>query len=128
MRKLLLHGVMRMPEPDEIIGAKGRQRLKATFQALDGDNVILQTKDGSTQRFPLASLSADDQQVVRTLALSAPKASMKTSSGGAYQGPSNGGGAYQQKFRRVPNPYPHVSPDGRYLPDQTFPWILVPVP
>ena len=50
---------------------KGRQ-VEATFQALDGDNIILQTKDGATHRFPLTNLSNEDQQFAQKLASSSP--------------------------------------------------------
>lgn len=50
---------------------KGRQ-VEATFQALDGDNIILQTKDGAPHRFPLSNLSAEDQQIAQKLAESTP--------------------------------------------------------
>ncbi len=50
---------------------KGRQ-VEATFQALDGDNIILLTKDGNTHRFPLTNLSADDQQIAQKMAESSP--------------------------------------------------------
>ncbi|MBX7210679.1 MAG: DUF1549 and DUF1553 domain-containing protein [Verrucomicrobiaceae bacterium] len=50
---------------------KGRQ-VEATFQGLDGDNIILQTKDGQPHRFPLANLSAEDQQFARKLAETTP--------------------------------------------------------
>lgn len=44
---------------------KGRQ-VEASFGGLDGDYVLLTTKDGNTHRFPLANLSAEDQQVAKT--------------------------------------------------------------
>ena len=50
---------------------KGRQ-VEASFQALDGDNIVLQTKDGATHRFPLTNLSAEDQQIAQKLAASTP--------------------------------------------------------
>lgn len=50
---------------------KGRQ-VEATFQTLDGDNIILQTKDGATHRFPLTNLSTEDQQFAQKLAASSP--------------------------------------------------------
>lgn len=57
---------------------KGRQ-VEATFQALDGDNIILQTKDGQTHRFPLTNLSAEDQQIAQKLKLSTPAQPMAIS-------------------------------------------------
>lgn len=50
---------------------KGRQ-VEATFQGLDGDNIILLTKDGANHRFPLTNLSAEDQQFAQKLAATTP--------------------------------------------------------
>jgi hypothetical protein len=50
---------------------KGRQ-VEATFQAIDGDNIILQTKDGTMHKFPLTNLSAEDQQIAQSAKASAP--------------------------------------------------------
>ena len=57
---------------------KGRQ-VEATFQAIDGDNIILQTKDGNTHRFPLTNLSADDQQIAQQLKQTTPVQQMAIS-------------------------------------------------
>lgn len=46
--------------------AKGRQ-VEATFGGLDGELIILQTKDGNTHRFPLTNLSAEDQKIARSM-------------------------------------------------------------
>ena len=46
---------------------KGRQ-IEATFVTLlDGDKISIQTKDGIMHTLPLASLSAQDQQIAKTL-------------------------------------------------------------
>jgi hypothetical protein len=45
---------------------KGRQ-VEATFGGLDGEMIVLQTKDGNTHRFPLTNLSAEDQQIAKTM-------------------------------------------------------------
>ncbi len=45
---------------------KGRQ-LEASFVMLAGDTITLQTKDGIPHSLPLASLSAADQQIAKTL-------------------------------------------------------------
>ena len=57
---------------------QGRQ-VEATFQAIDGDNIILQTKDGNTHRFPLTNLSADDQQIAQQLKQTTPVQQMAIS-------------------------------------------------
>ena len=41
--------------------------VEATFAGMEGDAVLLQTRDGRTHRVPLANLTADDQQAARTL-------------------------------------------------------------
>ncbi len=46
--------------------AKGRQ-LEASFVAVDGEYITLQTKEGKEYRLPLASLSATDQTLAKTL-------------------------------------------------------------
>ena len=46
--------------------AKGRQ-LEATFVAVDGENVTLQTADGKEYHLPMASLSAADQALAKTM-------------------------------------------------------------
>lgn len=43
---------------------QGRQ-VNASFVNLEGDQIILQTADGSLHRFPLANLSAEDQAVAK---------------------------------------------------------------
>ena len=45
---------------------KGRQ-VTASFIGLDGENIILQTADGATHKFPLTNLSAEDQTLAKTL-------------------------------------------------------------
>ncbi len=44
---------------------KGRQ-VDAVFVALDGDNVIIQTADGSLHRIPMAGLAPADQEMAKT--------------------------------------------------------------
>jgi len=44
----------------------GRQ-VTASFIGLDGDNIILQTADGGTHKFPLTKLSAEDQALAKSL-------------------------------------------------------------
>ena len=50
---------------------KGRQ-VEATFQAIEGDNIILLTQGGISHRFPLTNLSAEDQQIAQSLKASTP--------------------------------------------------------
>jgi len=45
---------------------KGRQ-VTASFIGLDGENIILQTADGTTHKFPLTNLSAEDQTLAKTM-------------------------------------------------------------
>ncbi|MFN0080543.1 MAG: DUF1549 domain-containing protein [Prosthecobacter sp.] len=45
---------------------KGRQ-VTASFIGLDGENIILQTADGATHKFPLTNLSAEDQSLAKTM-------------------------------------------------------------
>ncbi len=45
---------------------KGRQ-VTASFIGLDGENIILQTADGATHKFPLTNLSAEDQTLAKSL-------------------------------------------------------------
>ncbi len=45
---------------------KGRQ-VTASFIGLDGENIILQTADGATHKFPLTNLSAEDQTLAKTM-------------------------------------------------------------
>ncbi|MFO1483206.1 MAG: DUF1553 domain-containing protein [Verrucomicrobiaceae bacterium] len=45
---------------------KGRQ-VTASFIGLDGENIILQTADGGTHKFPLTNLSAEDQALAKTM-------------------------------------------------------------
>ncbi|MDZ4405183.1 DUF1549 domain-containing protein [Prosthecobacter sp.] len=45
---------------------KGRQ-VTASFIGLDGENIILQTADGATHKFPLTNLSAEDQALAKTI-------------------------------------------------------------
>ncbi len=42
------------------------RQVEAAFVALDGDNVIIQTADGSLHRIPLAGLAPADQEVAKT--------------------------------------------------------------
>jgi len=44
----------------------GRQ-VTASFIGLDGDNIILQTADGGTHKFPLTKLSAEDQALAKSM-------------------------------------------------------------
>jgi Protein of unknown function (DUF1549)/Protein of unknown function (DUF1553)/SLA1 homology domain 1, SHD1 len=44
----------------------GRQ-VTASFIGLDGENIILQTADGGTHKFPLTKLSAEDQALAKSL-------------------------------------------------------------
>ena len=44
----------------------GRQ-VTASFIGIDGDNIILQTADGGTHKFPLTKLSAEDQALAKSL-------------------------------------------------------------
>ena len=44
----------------------GRQ-VTASFIGLDGENIILQTPDGATHKFPLTKLSAEDQTLAKTM-------------------------------------------------------------
>ena len=44
----------------------GRQ-VTASFIGLDGENIILQTADGATHKFPLTKLSAEDQALAKSL-------------------------------------------------------------
>ncbi len=44
----------------------GRQ-VTASFIGLDGENIILLTADGSTHKFPLTKLSAEDQALAKSL-------------------------------------------------------------
>ncbi|MBB5034292.1 DUF1549 domain-containing protein [Prosthecobacter vanneervenii] len=44
----------------------GRQ-VKASFIGLDGENIVLQTEDGATHKFPLTKLSAEDQTLAKTM-------------------------------------------------------------
>ena len=53
--------------------SKGRQ-IPASFVSLDGDLITLQTADGTQHRFPLATLSAEDQTLAKTLKSEAPPA------------------------------------------------------
>lgn len=46
--------------------SKGRQ-VTASFIGLDGENIILQTADGATHKFPLTNLSAEDQALAKTM-------------------------------------------------------------
>ena len=46
--------------------AKGRQ-VEASFGGLDGELIVLQTKDGNTHRFPLTNLSPEDQKIARSM-------------------------------------------------------------
>lgn len=46
--------------------SKGRN-VEASFIGLDGENIILQTVDGATHRFPLTNLSAEDQALAKTM-------------------------------------------------------------
>ena len=46
--------------------SKGRN-VEASFIGLDGENIILQTADGATHRFPLTNLSAEDQALAKTM-------------------------------------------------------------
>ncbi|MBE2286088.1 MAG: DUF1549 domain-containing protein [Prosthecobacter sp.] len=52
---------------------QGRQ-VTATFVGLEGDNITLQTADGTMHRFPLANLSAEDQALAKKLVAEAPAA------------------------------------------------------
>lgn len=52
---------------------QGRQ-VTASFIALEGDQITLQTVDGTMHRFPLANLSADDQALAKKLMAAAPAA------------------------------------------------------
>ncbi|HRH95439.1 MAG TPA: DUF1549 domain-containing protein [Prosthecobacter sp.] len=45
---------------------KGRQ-VTASFIGLDGENIILQTADGATHKFPLTNLSAEDQSLAKAM-------------------------------------------------------------
>ena len=45
---------------------KGRQ-VTASFIGLDGENIILQTADGTTHKFPLTNLSSEDQTLAKTM-------------------------------------------------------------
>lgn len=45
---------------------KGRQ-VTASFIGLDGENILLQTADGATHKFPLTNLSAEDQTLAKTM-------------------------------------------------------------
>jgi hypothetical protein len=44
----------------------GRQ-VTASFIGIDGDNIILQTADGGTHKFPLTKLSAEDQALAKSM-------------------------------------------------------------
>lgn len=55
-----------LAEPRTWTDTKGRQ-VSATFVSLDGDNVVLQTVDGVTHRFPLTNLSAEDQALAKSM-------------------------------------------------------------
>lgn len=44
----------------------GRQ-VNASFIGLDGENIVLQTADGATHKFPLTKLSAEDQALAKTM-------------------------------------------------------------
>ncbi len=46
--------------------SKGRN-VEASFIGLDGENIILQTADGATHRFPLTNLSPEDQALAKTM-------------------------------------------------------------
>lgn len=46
--------------------SSGRQ-VTASFIGLDGENIVLQTADGATHKFPLTKLSAEDQALAKTL-------------------------------------------------------------
>lgn len=46
--------------------SKGRH-VEASFIGLDGENIILQTADGATHRFPLTNLSPEDQALAKTM-------------------------------------------------------------
>lgn len=45
---------------------KGRQ-VTASFIGLDGGDIILQTADGATHKFPLTNLSAEDQTLAKSM-------------------------------------------------------------
>lgn len=45
---------------------KGRQ-VTASFIGLDGSDIVLQTADGATHKFPLTNLSAEDQTLAKSM-------------------------------------------------------------
>jgi hypothetical protein len=46
---------------------KGRQVTASFIGLADGENIILQTADGATHKFPLTNLSAEDQTLAKTM-------------------------------------------------------------
>lgn len=62
---------------------QGRQ-VTATFVGLEGDNITLQTADGTMHRFPLANLSAEDQALAKKLVATAPAATAGAEGQPAY--------------------------------------------
>lgn len=54
------------PTSREWTDTRGR-KVQASFVALDGDAILLQTVDRRIHRFPLTNLCADDQALARTL-------------------------------------------------------------
>ncbi len=59
------------PAPRMWTDNKGRQ-VEATFAGIDGDNVLLQTKDGNMHRFPYTNLSPEDQAIAEKLKAETP--------------------------------------------------------
>lgn len=53
-------------EPRTWTDTSGRQ-VNASFIGLDGENIVLQTTDGATHKFPLAKLSPEDQAVAKSM-------------------------------------------------------------
>ncbi|MBL9131317.1 MAG: DUF1549 domain-containing protein, partial [Verrucomicrobiaceae bacterium] len=62
-----------LAEPRTWTDVQGRQ-VTATFVSLEGDQITLQTADGSLHRFPVTNLSAEDQATAKKLVATAPAA------------------------------------------------------